>query len=400
MSESQNSPKPGNLTILGIILAILGLGISVYALQHHIDLKQSGATDAFCNVNETLSCDSIANSAYSEDPWGNPLGLYGIGYFLGLILLLVASMAKEEYRRDTLPTYAAMTGLGIVVSIGLFLISHFKVGAFCLTCIGVYSVTLIQGLVTFFLRQEVPNNWNFKSLYNGGFYMLLALLGSMGVFQILEPMPTNNFTPDLPQTSEEARELIKKMKIPQIKVDKSAYSGLGEDYRKGGDEAKVVIVEFADFQCPACASASQTLKQLGQEFGDQILIVFKNYPLDGSCNRNMGGSAHRHACQAAITARCAGQFGKFWEMHDKIFAEQKKIDGERLKLWALDMGITQEQYSECLNSPDILGKIKGDIEQASQLQIQGTPAIFINGIPASNRSYQALRSQIQFRLGQ
>ena len=80
--------------------------------------------------------------------------------------------------------------------------------------------------------------------------------------------------------------------------------------------------------------------------------------------------------------------------------KQKKIDGERLKLWALDMGITQEQYSECLNSPDILGKIKGDIEQASQLQIQGTPAIFINGIPASNRSYQALRSQIQFRLGQ
>ena len=400
MSETQNSSSKGSLHILGLILAVIGLGISIYSLQHHIDLKQGGATDAMCNINETFSCDSIANSKYSEDPWGNPLGLYGIAYFLGLILLLVAASVKEEYRRDTLPTYALMTALGVCVSVALYLISHFEVGAFCLTCIGVCSVTGIQALVTFFLRAEIPKDWGIKNLYNGAFYMLLALLGSMAGFQIFEPMPTNNFTPDLPQTAEDARELINKMQAPQIRVDKSAYSGMGEDFRKGGDDAKVTIVEFADFQCPACASAAETMNQLAQEFGDRILIVFKNYPLDGSCNKNMGGSAHQHACQAAITARCAGQFGKFWPMHDKIFSEQRKIDKERLRLWSLEMGISKDQFDECLASQDILAKIKDDIAQASQLNIQGTPAIFINGMPAASRSYSALRSQISFMLGQ
>ena len=334
-----------------------------------------------------------------RDPWGNPLGLYGMGYFLGLLLLLISAMVKEEYRKDTMPTYALMTGLGVVVSLALFAISHFQVGAFCLTCIGVYSVTLIQALVTFFLRHEIPQTWSLKGLYNGGFYMFLALLAIMTGYQVFEPMPTNNFTPDLPQSPTEVRKIIENMNVPQIKVDKSQYSGLGEDYRKGGDDAKITIVEFADFQCPACQAASGTLQQIYQEFQDQVLIVFKNYPLDNACNKNMGGSAHKHACLAATVARCAGQYGHFWKMHDKIFDNQKKIDAQRLKLWALDMGMTQEQLDSCVSSPDVVNKIKADIEQATQLQIQGTPAIFINGMPVGNRSHQALRSQILLRLG-
>ncbi|SMF46501.1 vitamin K epoxide reductase family protein [Pseudobacteriovorax antillogorgiicola] len=397
MAEATPTAPKNNLPILGIILAVIGLAISAYALIHHIEVKQVGQTDAFCNINATFSCDDVANSEYSE-LFGNPLGLWGIAYFLGLILLLIAAMVKDEYRRDTLPTYALMSGLGIVSSLALFGISYFQVGALCLSCIGVYTVCLIQGLVTFFLRDEIPSSWSLKGLYNGGFYMLIALLGAIGGYQVVEPMPQNNFTPDVPKSAEEVREILKNMKVPQIKVDRSAYSGMGEDYRKGGDDAKVTIVEFADFQCPACQQASQTLHQIYKEFGNQVLVVFKNYPLDGSCNKNIGGNLHEHACKAAVVARCAGRYGKFWPMHDRIFAEQRKIDASRLELWALEMGITKEQLNECLSSKDIIAKIQADIEQATQLNIQGTPAIFINSMPAGNRSYEAIRSQILMHL--
>lgn len=397
MTSNTNTSK-NSLPILGIIFAILGLGISIYALQHHLEVKESGHTQALCNINDTFSCDDVAKSEFSEDPWGNPLGLYGISYFLGLLLLLVAAMVKEEYRKDTLPTYAVMCGLGVLVSVVLFSISKFKVGALCLSCIGVYTVTLIQALVAVFLRKELPKPWSVKGIYNGGFYMLLALLACLAAFQILKPMPQGNFTPDIPKSAEEVQNILTNMDLPPIKVDRSQYSGLGEDYRKGSDDAKVTIVEFADFQCPSCQRASQTLRMLKEEFGDQILVVFKNYPLDSSCNKNVSSSYHKLACKSAVLARCAGQYGKFWEMHDKIFENQSKIDDNRLELWLRDLGISKSQQDVCLASQDILNKIKADIDQGTQLNITGTPAIFINSMPVASRTYDALRSEILARL--
>ncbi len=399
VDQTAELKKPSTLAVLGIILAVIGLAISFYSLQHHIELKTAGQTDAFCNINQTFSCDDVANSSFSEDPWGNPLGLYGIGYFLGLMLLLIASFVKEEYKKDTMPTYALMTGLGVVTSIALFLISYFQVGSLCLSCMGVYSVTLIQVLVTFFLREEIPPTWSLKGLYNGAFYMLIALLGSVTVFQVMEPMPNrSNFTPDLPQSSEEIKKLLETVQGYKIEINRSPYSGLGEDYRKGGDSAKVVIVKFADFQCPACRDAAQTLKALEQEFGDRILVVYKNFPLDKGCNKS-SGDLHQYACEAAKVARCAGQYGNFWAMHDKIYANQDKLDSNRLKLWALESGISEAQYKECMQSQDILNKIKADVDQGLELNIRGTPAIYINGVPAQERSYPALKQRVSMMLG-
>ena len=64
--------------------------------MHHLELKSQGATDAFCNVNDTFSCDDVAKSKYAEGPWGNPLGIYGIGYFLSLMFLLLRAQIKKH----------------------------------------------------------------------------------------------------------------------------------------------------------------------------------------------------------------------------------------------------------------------------------------------------------------
>lgn len=396
------------LVTIGLILAVIGLLISAYSLSHHLELKANGSTQAFCNINETFSCDTVANSKYSEDPFGNPLGVYGIGFFAGLGVMLLIAQFKAEYRRDALHGYAALVVLGVISSIILGFISHFDVGALCLTCIGIYIVNAIQAAVLYFSRAAIPPGMTFKSVTNGGFYALATLLVAIGLFQMLKPMPNRSIHPDNPVSVEEAKKLLEQLQKQQadapqpeatpIKIDRSPYSGFGEDYRKGPDNAKVTVVEFADFQCPACADAYKTMKRLRTDFGDRIQIVFKNYPLDSSCNPGMNRALHPHACTAAILSRCAGRYGDFWQLHDKIFDNQRRISAENLQNWAKQAGLSDGQIEECMNAADIKDKIKDDINQANALGLTGTPTIFINGAKVNARGYEDLRVRIEYLL--
>ncbi|WP_141731327.1 thioredoxin domain-containing protein [Oligoflexus tunisiensis] len=383
-----------NLLLLGSILAVLGIGLSIYSLLHHLELKQAGATSFACNINDTLSCDDIANSKFAEDPWGNPMGVYGIGYFLGLFALLITARMKENLRQDALQAYAVMVGIGVLVSIVLFGISEFVIGKICPTCVGIYAVTLMQAAVLFFTRDAIPKPWSFKSINNGGWYGIIALVATIAVYQVVKPTSTRNFKPDNPMTEEEVQQHMEKLGAnreapilaaldptpsPSVKIDYTAYSGLGEDYRLGSDDAKVKIVEYADYQCPACATASKALKALHQEMGDKVLIVFKNFPLDSNCNPSVQTKMHAFACEAAIMTRCAGQIGKFWDMNQRVFDNFRDIDSTRLVAWAKDVGLNDEQIKQCKASPDIVKKIQDDIKQANDAGLSGTPTIFING---------------------
>ncbi|MFW7382057.1 MAG: vitamin K epoxide reductase family protein [Oligoflexus sp.] len=400
--SSQNTLK--QLGIIGIILAVIGLVISLYSIQHHLDVKASGATDAFCNINQTFSCDDVANSKYSEDPWGNPLGVYGAGYFLGLIVLLGVALTKENHRRDALHGFTALVVIGALVSLILGSVSYFAIGSFCLTCIGIYLVCFLLAGILFFSRDAIPGGFDFKSLTNGGSYALMTLLLAIAIFQMTKP-PAGS--PDLvldePRSPAQLDEIMKQMEAKKkalernqeiLKIDRSPYSGLGEDYRKGSDEAKVVIVKFADFQCPSCAQAATRLKQIHQEFGDQVQIVYKNFPLNSQCNDGVQQQVFQYTCEASILTRCAGQYGKFWQLHDKIFENQSRIDRQRLELWALEAGLTSDQIEECRNSKDIMAKIKQDAQQATALGITGTPTIFINGMRVDAGSVEQLRFHI------
>src|SRR5205085_2217337 len=89
-------------------------------------------------------------------------------------------------------------------------------------------------------------------------------------------------------------------------------------HRKGPENARVAIVEFSDFQCPFCAQAFRDLRQLMRERPD-VSLVFRNFPLDTSCNAQVSHSLHPDACLAACAAECAAQQGHFWEYHDALF---------------------------------------------------------------------------------
>ena len=138
---------------------------------------------------------------------------------------------------------------------------------------------------------------------------------------------------------------------------------------KGPEDAIVTIVEWSDFQCPFCNRVSPTLAQIEEEYGDQVKIVFKHLPL----------SIHSQAPQAHAASEAAHRQGKFWEMHDRIFSNQRDLTIATLESHARAIGLDMDQYSKDVAAPEIKKKIDEDVAQAGKLGVSGTPAFFING---------------------
>jgi protein-disulfide isomerase len=138
----------------------------------------------------------------------------------------------------------------------------------------------------------------------------------------------------------------------------------------GPDTAPVTIVEFSDFQCPFCGRVGPTLKKIKKEYGDQVRIVFKHQPLD----------FHAKAPAAHAAAEAAHRQGKFWEMHDKIFADQKAMSPEKYVEYATELELDVDQFKADVASEDVKKRVDADKKEAAKLGSTGTPGFFINGL--------------------
>ncbi len=137
----------------------------------------------------------------------------------------------------------------------------------------------------------------------------------------------------------------------------------------GKDTAVVTIVEFSDFQCPFCNRVNPTLKQIKENFADDVRFVFRQLPLP----------FHKQAKPAAKAALAAHKQGKFWEMHDKLFANQKELTPENFKKWAGEIGLDVAQFEKDLNDPALDKLLSEDMKDANKWGARGTPAFFVNG---------------------
>jgi protein-disulfide isomerase len=138
---------------------------------------------------------------------------------------------------------------------------------------------------------------------------------------------------------------------------------------KGPETAPVTIVEFSEFQCPFCARVAPTLKQIQDTYKDSVRIVWKHLPLPN----------HKDAVGASLAAEAAGKQGKFWEFHDRLFADQTKLGPEDLKQHAKELHLDLNRFETDLLNSDDKKKIEADVAEAKALDIRGTPGIFING---------------------
>lgn len=163
-----------------------------------------------------------------------------------------------------------------------------------------------------------------------------------------------------------------------------------DDQIKGGQDAKAVLVEYSDFQCPACGFYYPVVKSLSEEFGNNLAIVYRHFPLP----------QHQHAKLMASAAEAAGKQGKFWEMHDMIFDNQKNWVNLRnvkdiILGYAESLELNIGQFKEALESKEIQQKVEKHYRDGVRASINSTPTFFLNGKKISNpRNYDEFRNII------
>jgi protein-disulfide isomerase len=138
----------------------------------------------------------------------------------------------------------------------------------------------------------------------------------------------------------------------------------------GAANTPVTIVEFSDFQCPFCARVEPTLKRVRQAYGDRVRIVWKDFPLT---------AIHPQAFKAAEAGQCAREQGKFWEYHDRLFANQAALEPASLKQYAADLGLNAQTFDACLDAAKHRQRVQDQIEVGNRLGVSSTPSAFING---------------------
>ncbi len=155
---------------------------------------------------------------------------------------------------------------------------------------------------------------------------------------------------------------------PKAPVERKTVAATGA--AKGPENAPITIVEFSDFQCPYCSRANETVDQVMKAYPNQVRLVFRHFPLD----------FHQQAPKASEAALCAGDQGKFWEMHDTLFANQKALEVPALKGYAKQLGLDTGKFDKCLDSGEKGSIVQADLADGKKVGVNGTPAFFINGI--------------------
>lgn len=155
-------------------------------------------------------------------------------------------------------------------------------------------------------------------------------------------------------------------------VDISKLSPISQnDYIRGEATVPVTLIEFADFQCPYCARHQETLTKILEEYKDKVRLVFRHFPLS---------SIHPLAEKSAEAAECAGKQGKFWEMHDKLFANQATLGLETINAIVQDLKLDVKKFADCFDSGTTTAKIQNQAQEAIAAGVTGTPGTFVNGV--------------------
>jgi len=158
----------------------------------------------------------------------------------------------------------------------------------------------------------------------------------------------------------------------------------------GPKDAKVTIVEFSDFECPFCSRAADAVHKLKEKYGDKVHFIFRQFPL----------SFHKSAQVAAEASLAADAQGKFWEMHDKMFANQRALSREQLEGYAKEIGLDMAKFKKALDDKTFAAPVDADQKLGETAAVDGTPTMFLNGKRVANPTdIEALSKEIDAALG-
>ena len=143
------------------------------------------------------------------------------------------------------------------------------------------------------------------------------------------------------------------------------------DHSQGPATAPVTLVEYGDYECPACGQAYGIVREVQRRLGDQLRFVFRNFPLT---------HVHPHAQDAAEAAEAAAAQGRFWEMHDTLFEHQRALEVRHLLDYAAALGLDVGQFERALSDQTYAGRVREDFLSGVRSDVNGTPTFFINSL--------------------
>jgi uncharacterized membrane protein len=366
-----------------LTLAALALAASVASLYVHYQLLRDPAYTSFCDVSETVSCEAVYQSAYGSF-YGVPVAAGG-AIWAGLVFLLAAGMGNPGS-----PRYSSIAGyIFVLATIGLAAVLYFGYASFfvlnrvCLLCLAVYVTVIGIFIVSGAAAASVSSlpsrlGGDLRTLRRSPVALALAavwLVASVSVVAFFprEEAPLAQAAAEVPSVPLEE---LSADEIAQFEAWMSQQMRVELDVPADG--AKVVVVKFNDYQCPACRQTYLAYKGLKDKWesqsGGQVRFISVDYPLESECNT---GGIHGAACEAAVAVRLAREKNRAQAMEEWLFDNQPRLTREVVKEGLVEIAQVNDFDARY---PKVLELVRADAQKGQKVQINGTPTFFINGI--------------------
>jgi uncharacterized membrane protein/protein-disulfide isomerase len=368
---------------IALVCAVIGLGVSSAAAYTHVHMLRDPTYRSFCDVSATVSCTQVYQSRYSTVA-GIPVAIFGALWFVGAGLLSVAGLTARQSVRENVPGYL-FAGSTIALAVILYLgyASFVLLKAVCLLCLTTYAAVIalfiVSGAATSFPMTTLPRRAtaDARVFFRSPLALAIAVLFFAGAATTLAFFPREGMAgaqaqgaappaPTQDQRSEFERWYASQARIPLVVPTEGA---------------KVLIVKFNDFQCPACGQSyllyKPVLAKYEAEHPGAVKLVLKDYPLNRDCNDAIGQTIHSAACDAAVAVRLAQAHNKTEAMEEWLYTHQPQMTPPSVRQAAKDVaGINDfdTKYAPTISL------VKGDVALGRQLQIKSTPTFFINGV--------------------
>ncbi len=365
------------------LVGLSGAGVSVYLAKQHLAALHGGEA-SICTVSEVLNCDVVNTSQYSE-LFGLPVAVYGIGFYFA-VAFAAGLRRMGRARLAGLAHVLVLAGVGSIFYSVFLAWASWQLGAWCLFCISLYGLNaLLLGGSIVALRNPKALKAEADKAAEGGFVGALAgrsgdrtvtvmTLGGMAVF-LISIVVYQGQKSDLTGGGGSDGE-IPDGAYYQLKGELQLH---GQEPIYGKASAPYMIVEWADYACPYCARAGAEVKEMIDAQPD-VQLRYKHYPISNICNRHIGGEGHTTACDASAAAECARMQGRFWELSDLLFKNQRYQSDEDLRFMAKQIGLDMEAFEACMGAEAAEQLIALDADHANAVDVTGTPTFFIKGL--------------------
>jgi uncharacterized membrane protein/protein-disulfide isomerase len=385
---------------LALIFALLGLGASATATYTHYQLLSNPQHLSFCDVSATVSCTQVYSSRYGSVA-GVPVAVFGGIFFAFAALLALAGLtASDEVKQGVAAYLFAASTIALSVVIYLGYASFAILNQVCLVCLTTYAAViglfLVTGAAASIPMLSLPRRLmsDLRALAASPVALALATLLVGGAVATLAFFPRaagslvagsaaaaalNPAEAEAQQNAQFEQWYTAQLRIPLVVP---------------ADGARVLVVKFNDYQCPACAQSYRDYQAVLAKYEaaqpGAVKVVMKDFPLEAECNSNVSQTLHAAACEAAVAVRLARDRKLAEPLEAWLYSNQPAMTPEAVRQQARQLAQVanfDERY------PITLEQVKADIAYGRQLGVRSTPTFFINGVKIEGALPAALFDQ-------